>query len=130
MQTWIPHYANKRKGKTTATLLRDDLRRKNRKGDSSWRKRRREQAALEEKRAKAEERAKERREKMTALKEQIRLKRDAQLTAKAADKKRSLLKTKAKLAVANRSKRLERLIIESRKSAAFHRKRKLGAKRR
>jgi hypothetical protein len=109
--------------------LRDELRRKNKQGDAAWRKRRKEQAAMEKELAK--KRALGFRKHVAALAKRAELKRKQLAKAKLRrkQKEQSQYAAKATRAAATRVARLERLLIEARKSAAFYRKRK-AAKRR
>jgi hypothetical protein len=110
-------------------MLRDELRRKNKQGDTDWRNRKRIQAAKEKELAMKRERGfreylagrakRAKTEKGQASKSKLRTKKKAQLPRS----------SRATIAAKQRSNRLERLLIEARKSAELHRKRKGSAKR-
>ena len=124
MRTWTVSYG-KRRGNTSLAMLRDELRQRNKQRDAEWRKRRKEQRELAKKREQGF------RKHLAAQAKRTKLNR-----TKAAQERHLIKKKDLSLFCANptnaakkRAARLERLLIEARKSAAFYRKRKADKRR-
>ncbi len=128
MRTWLVSYG-KRWGNTSQSRLRDELRWKNKQGDADWRNRKRIQAAKEKELARKRERGF--REYLAGLAKRAKTKRGKASNGRLRTKKKAQLPRsfRATTAAKKRANRLERLLIEARKSAAFYRKRKAAAKR-
>ncbi len=129
MRAWTVSYG-KRWGNTSRSRLRDELRKKNKQGDAEWRNRRKIQAAKEKELARKRERGF--REYLAGLAKRAKTKRGQAAKRKPHTKKKAqhLPRSHATTAAKLRSDRLERLLNEARKSAAFYRKRKAAARRR
>lgn len=136
------------------SMLRDQLRRKNKLGDALWRMQRRKQAAKEKKLAReraagfkkyaaALARRAELKRKQTVRAElrtrtmerlltkraEIKRVRHAKMELQMKQKQRELLAAKTRIAVRKRADRLKRSLIAARKSAAYHRKRQKTTER-